>query len=239
VNLPLQVGLLGLVIAAVDPDVAEGLSLYQRLKYDRAVVALGRALAKHELPREDRVAALETLGFAYTVLGDATNSELTFHNLLDLAPTYALDPSLSPRLLSAFAQAKSSWIEGRTVQFELRSSLSSRDLEGTLLGGDDRRVGSVVARLGDGAAMPLLCRDRGCRGERPRERFTIEVLDHTGALLSTSGPYEAAPEDSDGEPWWVLALIAAAAVGGGVALTLAIAGSDEAPPGSLGRLQLP
>ena len=57
-NLPLQVGLLGLVIAAVDPDVAEGLSLYQRLKYDRAVVALGRALAKHELPREDRIAAL-------------------------------------------------------------------------------------------------------------------------------------------------------------------------------------
>jgi hypothetical protein len=239
VILPLQVGLLGLVIAAVDPDVAEGLSLYQRLKYDRAVVALGRALAKRELPREDRIAALETLGFAYTVLGDATNSELTFHSLLDLAPSYALDPSLSPRLLSAFAQAKSTWIEGRTVQFELRTTLSARELEGTLLGGDVRRVGSVVARFGDGQAMPLLCRDRGCRGERPHDRFTIEVLDHTGALLSTSGPFEGAPDEDEGEPWWILALVAAAAVGGGVALTLAIAGSEEAPPGTLGRLQLP
>src|SRR5687768_6410914 len=94
--------LLSGLAAAVDPEVAEGLGLYQSLKYDRAVVVLGRALAKPDLGEDDRRTAMETLGFAYTVLGDTVNAELTFWALLDREPGHVLDPNLSPRLRDAY-----------------------------------------------------------------------------------------------------------------------------------------
>jgi hypothetical protein len=224
---------------AVDPEVAEGLELYRGLKYDRAVVVLGRALAKSELPDSDRGEALETLGFAYTVLGDSVNAELTFHTLLDRDPEHALDAGLSPRLRDAFDSAKRSWTAGRHVRFKLASSLAKKDLSGVLDGGDPRRVGSVVARDEDSKkTSPLYCKQRACRGERPDVPFFIDVADHHGTILDTSGPH--IPEvASDGPEWWVYAAIAAGVVGGGIAISVALANRGEAPAGSLGKLQLP
>jgi hypothetical protein len=231
--------LLGLALAAaVDPEVTEGLELYRSLKYDRAVVVLGRALAKTNISDEDRHDALETLGFAYIVLGDEINAELTFHTLLDTAPSYAPDGRLSPRLRDAITAAKSSWSRGRAIQFRLTSSLAKNEIAGELEGGDPRRVGSVRTRELLGATAPVYCKARGCRGERPGGSFYIDVLDHAGTILHTSGPHE--PELSpEATPWWIYAAIVAGVVGGGIAIAVATSGGEEAPPGSLGKLQLP
>lgn len=227
-----------LLPGAPDADVAAGIALYHRLDYDRAVVALGRALTKNDLSAEDRCAALETLGFAYVVLGDGVNAERTFKNLLDEAPAYDVAPALSPRLKSAFARAKSAWIEGRRIGFEVTSSPAAKELAGKMIGGDPARVGHAVARVEDGHASPLRCQERECRGERPEAKFFIDLFDHAGEVLVTGGPYPPRIAEHDGPSWWVIAGVAAAAVGGGIALSLALRKGD-APAGSLGRLQLP
>lgn len=236
--LPLRAwALLALAVGTTDPGVGEGLELYQGLKYDRAVVALGRALAQPGLSLEDRRLALETLGFSYTVLGDAQNAELTFHTLLDLVPAHELDEGLSPRLTSAFAQAKSTWLEGRHVRYAVTSPDGERVLLLELREGDPRRVGSAVVRDAKGATAPLACRERQCRGERPASEFTIEVLDHQGTPLARLGPL--APYVEEASTWWIWLAVGAVAIGG--AITIGVAAQDDgAPPsGSLGRLQLP
>lgn len=230
---------LAVAAGAVDPEVAEGLELYRALKYDRAVVVLGRALAKSDLFDADRREALETLGFAYTVLGDTVNAELTFHALLDRDPKRRLDPGLSPRLRDSFSAARKSWTAGRVIELQLTSTLEKRELTGELRGGDPRRVGAVSTRDTSGKTAPLYCRDRACRGERPDSTFYVDVADHQGAILHTSGPHEPGAIAGDGPAWWVYAAIAAGVVGGGIALSVALAGGDDAPPGSLGKLQLP
>jgi hypothetical protein len=223
---------------AEDPEVREGLELYRELKYDRAVVVLGRALAKRDLPDVDRSVALETLGFAYTVLGDTVNAQLTFHTLLDRRPKHALDPALSPRLRDAFTEAKRSWTEGRKIRFQLTSGLEKKELAGELVGGDPLRVGAVVARDESGVSSPLYCKDRACRGGRPDEVFFIDVADHRGTKLDTSGPFTPVNTSEDTQIW-IYAGIAAAVIGGGIALSVALASGGDAPSGSLGRLQLP
>jgi hypothetical protein len=210
--------------------------MYERLEYDRAVVALGRALTKTEVSRADRVKALETLGFAYTVLGDPVHAESSFSALLDLAPGHAVAASLSPRLRDAFDRARASWSEGRHVVFALTSSLGDKDLVVVMSSGDPARVGSVAAREEHGRGEPLYCKGRECRGSRPDAPFYIDVRDHTNAMLTTGGPY--LPEQHQGIAWWIWGSLALAAIGGGMALAFALR-KDEAPPGSLGRLQLP
>lgn len=223
---------------AQDADVREGLELYRSLQYDRAVVVLARALGKSRLSEADRAEALETLGFAYTVLGDGGNGELTFHALLDLEPQHTLDAGLSPRLRDAFSAAKKSWSAGRKLHFQLTSSLAKKELTGELQGGDPERAGAVTAREESGKTSPLYCQARACRGERPDEMFFVDVADHQGAILDSSGPHE--PElSSDGPPWWLYAVIAVGVLGGGVAISVAFSGRDDAPVGSLGKLQLP
>jgi hypothetical protein len=223
---------------AVDPEVREGLELYRELKYDRAVVVLGRALAKRDLPDADRSLALETLGFAYTVLGDVVNAQLTFQNLLDRDPKHALDSTLSPRLRDAFTEAKRSWTEGRKIRFQITSVLEKKDLSGELVGGDPQRVGAVVTRDQSGASSPLYCKDRACRGERPDDIFFIDVADHRGTKLDTSGPFTPVKTGEE-TPIWFYAGIAAVVIGGGIALSVALAGGGDVPSGALGRLQLP
>lgn len=231
-------GLSFVLAAAVDPEVAEGLELYRSLKYDRAVVVLGRALAQPDITDEDRRDALETLGFAYIVLGDEINAELTFHALLDADPAYAPDGRLSPRLRDAIAGAKTSWTRARAIQLRLTSSLSKKQLTGELEGGDPRRAKTVRTRDLLGGTSLLYCTARTCRGERPDSSFYIDVLDHTGSNLHTSGPFEPEYSSTD-TPWWVYAAIAAGIVAGGVTVAVALSPGDGPPNGSLGKLQLP
>jgi hypothetical protein len=240
VILPLTLGLaLGLSAVRTDPDVAQGLALYQGLDFDRAVVALQRALTKKEISREDRAKALETLAFAYTVLGDSIHAEHTFHVLLDEDPGYNVDPDLSPRLRSAFVQAKSTWIEGRRIAFAITSPLDQKELAGRLTTGDPERVGTVVARGDSGRIFALACQAAECRGERPDEPFYVDVRDHKRTLLFTIGPFTPEVKEASSSPtWWLWLAAGAAAVGGGVALGLALH-KGEPPAGTLGRLQLP
>ncbi|MCK6548234.1 hypothetical protein L6R52_20470 [Myxococcota bacterium] len=235
--LPLPAGALAaLALAATDPTVAEGLGLYQRLKYDEAAIVLERARKRSDLERDDRVEALETLGFAYAVLNDAARAEGAFHELLDLVPGHELDPSLSPRLRSAFAQAKSSWLEGRIVTFVVTSPDGDVALTGALRDGDPRRVGAVILRDATGQTSPLACIARDCRGERPEAQFWVDVFDHRHALLTTAGPFAGA--EPRGLPWWLWAAIAAG-VAGGITIGAVAASGPDAPDGSLGRWQLP
>lgn len=234
----MHVGLLTTLLGVTDPDVTEGLLFYERLKFDRAVVTLGRALAK-PLPGEDRVAALETLAFAYAVLGDARHAESTFHLLLDGHPNHALPSTLSPRLKGAFEEAKRSWLEGRRIMFILESPLDQGELRGRLDGGDPNRIGVARSRDRDGRMRPLSCRARECRGELPSTTFFVELCDPLGTILHTAGPFEPLPRE--GGPlatawWWAAA--AALALSGGIAISIAL-GRGEPPEGSLGRLKLP
>ena len=71
-----------------DPEIKSGLGLLDKLEYDRAVVVLGRALTRPDLPKVDRVAGLEALAFAYTILDDRVHADETFCELLDVYPEY-------------------------------------------------------------------------------------------------------------------------------------------------------
>jgi hypothetical protein len=221
---------------AEDSDIRAGVAMYERLEYDRAVVALGRALTNPNLATADREKALEILGFAYTVLGDTVHAESAFSALLDLSPGHAVAASLSPRLRDAFEHARAMWSEGRHVVFALTSSLRDKELVVVMSSGDPERVGSVVAREEHGSSQPLYCKGRECRGSRPDGPFYVDVRDHMNAMLTTGGPFT--PDQNQGIAWWVWGSLALAALGGGVALVFALR-REEAPPGSLGRLQLP
>lgn len=229
----------GFVVGATDPDVEEGLALYKRLDYDRAVVALQRALTNQEISSEDRAKALETLGFAYTVLGDSVHAEHTFHVLLDENPAYTVDPDLSPRLRSAFVQAKGSWIEGRRLRLAITSPLDQKDLVVRLETGDLARAGSIVIRGDSGKTTALACQGDTCHGERPDEAFYLDARDHHRTLLFTAGPFMPEVKSTSNAPtWWLWVAAGAAAVAGGVALGVALH-KNEPPAGTLGRLQLP
>jgi hypothetical protein len=158
--------------------------------------------------------------------------------LLDRSPKHALDSNLSPRLRDAFAAAKRLWVAGRKIEFLLRSPLSKRQLVGVLKGGDPKRVGKVIVRDQNGKTSEMYCSERECRGERPDTEFSLDVVDHRGMKLSESGPFR--PElVEESPPWWIWAAIGAGVIGGGIALSFALGGGDDAPSGSLGKVQLP
>jgi len=222
-----------LVLVAAHPEVEQGLGLFDRLEYDRAVVVLGRALTREDLSREERVTALETLAFAYAILGDHVNAERAFHRLLDLAPEHRVGGNRSPRLREAFEAAKTSWETGRRIELVVEPDPDRVVVN--LGAGDPARVGSVV--LAEKTRTPLSCTGRICRGARPDASFSVEVLDHQGAILASAGPFEGKPALH--LPWWAWALIGAGAIAGGAAIGATLARDRDAPEGSLGRTRLP
>ncbi len=219
-----------------DPEIKSGLGLLEKLEYDRAVVVLGRALTRSDLPKVDRVAGLEALAFAYTILDDRVHADETFCELLDVYPEYRIVPSRSPRLRDAFARAKALWTRGREVAFTLDPR--APDLAGTL-SGDPRRLGAVRARSDDGELLPLACDGATCRGPRPRARFRVELEDHAGTLLATAGPFDGDDRRSDTAwPWWAWVAVGVGAVGLG-AVVVGVASPGEPPDGTLGTMRLP
>ncbi len=220
---------------AVDPEVASGIGLLERLEYDRAVVVLGRALTRPDLTPGDRVAGLEALAFAYAILDDRVHADETFCDLLDVSPGYTVAASRSPRLRDAFTRAKQVWEAGREVDFALDPA--APDVAGTL-SGDPRRLGAVLTKTDDGETSALRCEGASCRGERPGDRFRVELLDHGGALLATAGPYEGSGAGAGLLPWWAWVAIGVGAVGMG-AVVVAAASPGDPPAGTLGVIQLP
>lgn len=219
----------------MDPSVTEGLSLYERLDYDGAVLVLQKALAG-TLSGPDRVKALETLAFAQTVLGDLSGATASFHALLDQEPGYVIDANLSPRLKTAFTQARNGWLGGRQVAFEVgSSSVAPNTVVLKISRGDPARIGSVLVRDGDGQAAPLRCVGRLCLGGQVSGGFVVEARDHRGNLLTSAGPFRS----EDARPaWWLWGALGVAVVAGGVALGFALR-REDAPAGSLGKAALP
>lgn len=219
-----------------DPEVLGGLSLLERLEYDRAVVVLGRALTRSDLSRSDRLAGLEALAFAYTILDDRVHADETFADLLDFAPTYQVAAGRSPRLRDGFTRGKKAWEAGRQVGFSLDPTAA--DVAGTL-SGDPRRLGEVRVRTEDGVSEALRCEGSACRGSRPEESFHVELVDHAGTVLATAGPYEGRSVPGSALlPWWVWVAIGVGAVGMS-AVVIAAASPGDPPAGTLGTIQLP
>ncbi|MCC7384092.1 MAG: hypothetical protein IT384_19775 [Deltaproteobacteria bacterium] len=229
-----------LAAGAADPEVRDGLELYRRLEYDRAVVVLGQALRRTDVTAEDRRAGLEALAFAYTAIGAEREAEETFHQLLDRVPSYALGADQSPRFRDAFRRAQSTWEEGRRVGITLNPDPDRCAVE---LSGDPDRVGEVVTVAERQDLARLTCDAARCSGERPEVPFWIEVRDHRGTVLGRFGPWPAKPSarPSASEaflPWWAWVAVGAAAAGLG-ATVLVLSSPVEPPPGSLGTLRLP
>jgi hypothetical protein len=233
--------LAALSLAARDPDLERGLELFERLEYDRAIVVLQRALARPTLPLDERARALETVAFAYSVLDDRPSAERAFQSLLDVDPRYEVPASRSPRLRQAFQAAKQAWTRGRVVEIEVRLTDDEVHLE---LTGDPerRRAVRVVTTPVEGAdaageARVIACVGARCDAPRPREGFVVEVLDHRGARLAVSAPQPPRPRPPEGTTWLWVALGAAAALGGAIAI--GVAAQPQPPEGTLGRLPLP
>ena len=214
-------------------DITQGLSLYEALEYDRAVVILGRALGRDDLGEDERTQGLQTLAFCYVVLDDDEQAEETFHALFDHHPAHRLGVDASPRLSQAYDHARATWAAGRRIQLDASAHGS---MVSVTLTGDPRRVGRVVTVAGDRRAALVCQRDR-CEGARPPEEFTVTALDHRGTPLATS---TALPGAGASVPTWMIwAAVGIAVIAGGVAAGVAISRPGDPPEGNLGTLRLP
>jgi hypothetical protein len=102
-----SLGLLpGVARAGIDSDlVTRGVAAYDALEYPRAVELLEQAL-RETLTREEKIAALRTLGFAHVALEQPDAARADFERLLRIAPGFELDRTISPRVRVVFAEVK-------------------------------------------------------------------------------------------------------------------------------------
>ncbi len=98
---PLLHPLLSLLIAA-GTDACR--SAYEALDYRAAVAACGEAIPL--TPRPELPAVYRTLALSLSALDEPKEAERVYASLLAVDPTLQLDPSLSPKLLAPFEQAR-------------------------------------------------------------------------------------------------------------------------------------
>ena len=92
--------------AGIDsPLVRAGLAAYDALDFPRAVSLLESA-RKERLTVEELTVTLRTLGSARVALGDDAGALAAFGRLLEVAPSYTLDRTVSPRIRAVFEEAQ-------------------------------------------------------------------------------------------------------------------------------------
>jgi len=218
-----------LLAGASASGVDEGLVLFERLRYDRAVVVLQRALTEPDLSKHDRRRGLEGLAFAYVVLEDRVNATKAFHRLLDLDPDYQMPAHRSPRLVRAFEDAVASWHPTTALEVDVADDT----VRITVRGATPHRLALGAA---DGSQVELRCEARACAAVRPPASFHVHALAEDGSTIATAGPYAAS---GAGPPWWIWVGVGAAVVAGGVTAAVLLTRDDAPPEGDLGRLALP
>jgi tetratricopeptide (TPR) repeat protein len=77
------------------------------LKFKEAIELLERSLSEADVTPEDRIEAYRLLGIAYVARGTTDAAEAAFAALLELDPTFELDPLLSPKIHRVFDRVKS------------------------------------------------------------------------------------------------------------------------------------
>jgi hypothetical protein len=94
------------VRAEIDsPHVRGGVAAYEALDFRRAVSLLESA-RKQRLTVEELTLTLRTLASARVALGDEAAARADFVALLEIAPDYTLDRTVSPRIRAVFDQAR-------------------------------------------------------------------------------------------------------------------------------------
>lgn len=93
--------------AGADMDAAE--AAYAALDYDRANSLAQKVVATPGLTHDQLVRGFRLLGRTYAVLGKAQQALDAFERLLTYAPDEKGDPSQTPRIQEAFAEAQGFW----------------------------------------------------------------------------------------------------------------------------------
>lgn len=89
--------------------------IVEDLRYGPAITILERALADARIEDAERIDAYRLLGQAYVARGKNESAQAAFRALLELDPTYALDPRLSPKIREVFGRARADVVVRPTI----------------------------------------------------------------------------------------------------------------------------
>lgn len=172
------------------------------LRYGVAIEVLDRLLQDPDLARKERIEAYRLLGVAYAAKGASDSAEAAFGALLELEPSYVLDPRLSPKIRSVFDRAKAK--VARPVRLlDVRALSSGRRVSVTARIEDpDHRVRRVrlYSRFGDRAFEAVEMNRTEDRAEtmlilpdldRLRVEYYVEAENDAGEALARAGSPEA------------------------------------------------
>jgi hypothetical protein len=98
-------GLLAILLAAADPDLAAAEQAWVKGDYEKVMPRLEKAF-EHPLPREELIHAYALEGHVRIAFDRLDEATLAFRRLLSIDPQFLLEPEASPKLLSVFAEAR-------------------------------------------------------------------------------------------------------------------------------------
>jgi hypothetical protein len=241
---------------------------YVGQEYERVIRLLTPVAQSPMATIGEKVQAYELLGLSYLILNDKRRARDAFENLLGLDPGHVLrDPSGSPKLKQFFESVKESFVPGyqahatvtlehsaptsavagRTVEFAANVVRGERSVRNTLLRW--RRAGLLTYRTVEmEGAGPLLARFTLPRDSTAYQlEYYIEARDRGGNTVARVGsPEEPLRVTVAGTPrraqpfykkWWFWTAVGAVVVGG-VTATAVVLGTESAPVGNLGQVQL-
>lgn len=241
---------------------------YVGQEYERVIRLLTPVAQSPMATIGEKVQAYELLGLSYLILDDKRRARDAFENLLGLDPGHVLrDPSGSPKLRRFFESVKESFVPGyqahatvtlehsaptsavagRTAEFAANVVRGERSVRNTLLRW--RRAGLLTYRTVEMEGTgPLLARFTLPQDSTAYKlEYYIEARDRGGNTVARVGsPEEPLRVTVAGTPrrarpfykrWWFWTAVGAVVVGG-VTATAIVLGTESAPVGNLGQVQL-
>ncbi len=106
--------LLGLLLAA-NPALDEGRTLFQKLQYEQALVKL-KSAAESSAPGAERREAYDLLARTWAALGDLSQTEAVYAQLLAKDPRAPAPADAAPKIRAAYSSAKTSLFPPGTVR---------------------------------------------------------------------------------------------------------------------------